>query len=77
MQLYDAIEKMAATCGKSIYAIQNEMGKPNLITSSKHQKRILRTDGLARIADACGYALVLVPADSMPDDAIEIEPAQR
>lgn len=77
MQLYDAIEEMAASRGKSVYAIQKEMGKSNVITSSKHQRKILRSDGLARIADACDYALVLVPADSMPDDAIEIEQDQR
>lgn len=77
MQLYDAIEEMAASSGKSIYAIQKDMGKQNLITSSKYHGRVLLTDGLAKIADVCGYALVLVPEESMPEDAIEIAPNQR
>lgn len=77
MQLYDAIWKMAESRGKSIYSIERELGKPSLLTSSKYQKRILRTDGLARIADICDYALVLVPEDSMPEGAIAIEPDQR
>ena len=77
MELYAAIEKMVADRGKSVYAVQNEMGKPNLITSSKHQNVSMKVDGVAKIADVCDYALVLVPADSMPEDAIEIAADQR
>lgn len=77
MKLYDAIEKMVASRETTVYAVQNEMRKPNLITSSKCQNLSMRADGVARIADVCGYDLVLVPADSLPDGAIVIEPDQR
>lgn len=77
MKLYEAIEKMAASRGKSIYAIQKEMGRSNLITSSKHQNVSMKVDGVARIADVCDYALVLVPEDSMPEGAIAIDQDQR
>ena len=77
MQLYDAIEEMAAKAGKSVYRIQKEIGKYNVITMSKSRGTVLGSVILAKAANACGYKLALVPEDSMPEDAIEIIADQR
>lgn len=77
MQFYDALEEMAKTAGRSIYSIQKELNRGNTLVASKSRGSILRSDTLAKVAEVCGYALVLVPEDSMPEGAIAIEPDQR
>ena len=47
------------------------------IAQSKRKGGGVNTSTLASVADVCGYAVVLVPKDSVPDDAITIDPPTR
>ena len=77
MQFYDAIEEMIRNAGRSVYSVQKELGKSNIINSSKSRGSVLQTNTVSRIASACGYKIALVPRESMTDACIAIEPNQK
>lgn len=77
MQFYDAIEKMIKNAGKTVYSVQKELGKSNVISSSKSRGSVLQTNTVSRIAAICGYRIALVPRESVTGECIAIEPNQK
>lgn len=73
MKTMDAINEMLAQSGKSANSVSVAMGKHrNYIASSIYKDVSPQSDNLARIAEICGFELVL----KGPDGAeIKIDPA--
>lgn len=62
MDANEAIKLMVASTGKSMRTISGELGMRHTYVKDLTRKpSVPRADTLARIADACGFDLVLVP----------------
>lgn len=82
MRTTDAMQVMIDASGSSKRYISERMGKhPNFVASIQAQSAKkgggVNSGTLANLADVCGYSLALVPHDSMPHDAIKIDPPDR
>lgn len=77
MQIYDAIEEMAALSGKTLYAVMKEMGRGTTLLSNRSRGTIPKTNMLAEVAGICGYKLALVPRESITGACLTIEPEQE
>ena len=70
----EAVRLMAMRSGMSLAGVSREM-KMKMPTNLRNMvsRGSLRADVLADVAKACGYKMVLVPADAEIEDCIEIE----
>lgn len=74
----EAINAMLTGAGMTKRAIARALGKSDSYVTAI-QRQAASTNGgvstrtLARIADACGYALALVPHDAIPEGSIEVD----
>ena len=60
MNTRDAIAKMCEISGKSQRSVSSEIGKaPTFISSTLNKGSVPRIDTMAKIAEACGFELVL------------------
>lgn len=77
MDSAQAIKAAANEAGKPLYAIGRGMGlSDNYVNNWTSRGSVPRCDTMARMADVCGYSLALVPRDSVPPDALVIDPPQ-
>lgn len=73
MDTSDAIREMIARSGKSARALSAEMGKsPSYLGTTLAKGSDVSAANLARLADRCGYELVLMGND----EKIKIDPAE-
>lgn len=74
MEAWKAVEEAGRRQGLSAYAISKSMGKTQgYIANAKARGTSPTAATLEGAARACGYRLCIVPADELPDSAIEIE----
>jgi DNA-binding phage protein len=60
----DVMRAMIETSGKSGRQVAREIGRSESFVSSTLAQGVCpRADTLARVADACGYKIVIVPKD--------------
>lgn len=77
MKTGDAIKAMAKDSGRSVRGVSQAMGRnPDYLGMTLSRGSVPKADTLARAAEACGYRLALVPAGSLPDDSLVIDPAE-
>ena len=73
MNANDAMRAMIESSGKSGRQVAREIGRSESFVSSTLAQGVCpRTDTLARVAEACGYKIVIVPQDvanSLADDS--------
>ena len=79
MDTIEAIRQVVSRTGKSNRAVSELMGRsPGFINSvieqSKRKGGGVNSSTLANVANACGCKLAFVPRESLPDDAIVIDP---
>lgn len=75
MKASDTIKKAAENAGYSLRGVSQALGKsPNYIASSVGRGSTMQADTLAGALGVCGYALAAVPLDSVPPDALVIDP---
>ena len=73
MGFYDAVEKMAHDAGLTLADVGRNMGRsPSYVTGNRARGSLPKVDNAAAIVRACGWALVAVPRDGIPADALEI-----
>lgn len=73
MHANDVLKQAAATAGVPITHIGPALGKaPNYVNNSTSRSSTPRCDTMAAMLGVCGYALVAVPREDVPDTAIEI-----
>ena len=78
MNYYEALERAARASGMSLNEIGLKMGHAsNYIHNAKSRGSSPTVDNAARAAEACGYALVLVPVGEVPDNAMRVDPPTR
>ena len=71
---YDAVKTIAETEGLSLYSISKAMGRnPNYITSAANRGTSPSCSTLSEVLSHCGWSLVAIPDDSIPDEAIVID----
>lgn len=76
MDFYDALRHVTDSAGVSMRAASRAAGRDATFAGSAAARGSQpRTDTAAALLDACGWALVAMPADSIPDGAICIDPA--
>ena len=76
-----AILRLTDGSGMSKKAISEVMGKSgnylaSVIEQSRRKGGGVRSSTLSAVAEACGYAVVLLPKDSIPPEAITIDPPE-
>ena len=65
MNANDAIRTMIAHSGKSGRQIARDMGRsPTFVSATLAQGNAPRMDTFSRIAQACGYRVVVMPTDN-------------
>lgn len=79
MNSIEAIQYAVVSCGKSRRVVSAEMGRSaNFLSSAIGQAQRnggdLNTPTLIAAANACGYALALVPFEDLPESALTITP---
>ena len=73
MNSYEVIKEAASARGLTLADVGRAMGKrDNYIVNMRN--RDIGVGNYAAIMDACGYALVAVPADDVPVGALAIDP---
>ena len=71
----DAVLTAARRAGVGVTEIGELMGKSKTyVSATAGRGSTPRADTLAKMLSVCGYALYAVPAENVPDDAIEIDP---
>lgn len=74
MKFYDIVYMIARESGLSIEKLSLKLGKvSSYIGGSKSRGSLPKVDNAARIVDACGYTLCVVPSDNVPEDAITVD----
>lgn len=73
----DALRAIVSASGASLRTVSERIGKSPNHLSSALQNKDKQAGLLASVANACGYALALVPLGSVPDGAIVIDPPGR
>ena len=74
MYAMDIVKQIAEQQGIPITRVGVEMGKSRQYVHGLMQHGSTpRCDTMARMLDVCGYALVAVPRDSVPSDALVID----
>lgn len=77
MQSIEAIERAADAANVPITHIGARMGKPaNYVSVAKSRGSVPKCDTMAAMAEVLGYRLALIPAESVPSDALVIDPAE-
>lgn len=75
MHVYQAIRTAAKRSGMSLIEIGPKLGHGKAYVSSMITTgRMPKTDTLARVLGACGFALCAVPKGKLPKGAIPIDP---
>lgn len=75
MEAIEAVKEAAKKSGVTYAAIADAMGKrPNYISSTARQGGSQQANTLAAMLEPCGYKLAAIPSDSVPDDALVIDP---
>ena len=78
MNSMDALRAVAADAGVPITHIGRAMGKrDNYVSVAINKGTDPKAGTLAAMAEACGYALVLLPADDVPDGAVKVDPPAK
>ena len=76
MNANDAMRTMIETSGKSGRQVAREIGRSESFVSSTLAQGVCpRADTLARVAEACGYEIVIIPKDvarNLMDDSDRI-----
>lgn len=76
MKFIDLIYEVAKRSGTPTTAIGPAVGKSRVyVARMKTANSDPSTANAARVLEACGWKLVAIPADKVPDEAIEISPA--
>lgn len=74
MHANDALKQAAAAAGVPITHIGPTSGKaPNYVNNSTSRESTPRCDTMAAMLNVCGYALVAVPREDVPETAIELD----
>lgn len=74
MNFYDMLYKIAKENGMTFERLSWKLGhSASYIGGSKSRGSLPRIDNAARIIDACGYTLCVVPKDNVPDGAMTID----
>lgn len=78
----DAARAIVQASGKSMRGISHDMDRvptylSSIIGQAERMDADLNASIVASVANACGYALALVPLGSVPDGAIVIDPPER
>lgn len=77
MKPLPAIESAAKREGVKLTDIGPAMGKAaSYFNSCKSQSRTPAADNYARMAEAVGYGLYLMPPEDAPESAIRVDPAE-
>ena len=76
MRAIDAIRKMLADKHLTKYGVSQKLGKSHAYVQTMLRQGTIGADKLSEVAEVCGYALVLVPAKRIPDDAIVIDDSE-
>lgn len=75
MQESDAVRRMAAAAGLSLAGLSRATGRSsNFIANTLNAGSSMTVATAASIASAAGYALAFVPAGSLPDGALAVDP---
>lgn len=75
MLAMDVLKQAATNADVPITHIGRAMGKrDNYVSSTLRQGSTPKADTLAAMLAPCGYALAAVPLDSLPPDALVIDP---
>lgn len=75
MHANEALKQAAATAGVPITHIGPALGKAlNYVNNSTSRGSTPRCDTMAAMLNVCGYALVAVPREDVPETAIELDP---
>lgn len=82
MQTLEAINAAISSSNQTVREVSQAMGKSDgyissVIASSKRKGGGVYSATLANLADVCGYALALVPADKVDGDMLVIDPPSR
>lgn len=76
MDYFDALAEASRAAGMTSADVARSAGRAASFISASHSRGSQpRTDTAAALLDACGWALVAIPADSIPAGAIRIDPA--
>ena len=73
MDSYEVIKEAASARGLALADVSRAMGKRDSYIANM-RNRDIGVGNYAAIMDACGYALVAVPADDVPVGALAIDP---
>ena len=74
MSFYDIIHKLSREQGLSLEKLSIKLGKgARYIGGAKSRGSLPRVDNAAKMADALGYTLCVVPSNNVPDDAIKVD----
>lgn len=81
MKTIAAITKIVEESGMSKRAVSEAMGRSgnylaSVIEQSQRKGGGVRSSTLSSIAEACGYSLVLVPAEKVDDGMLVIDPPE-
>lgn len=75
MDSKEALKEAAKNAGMTLRSVSLAMGKSeNLLASTLNRGSTPRVDTVAGALGVCGYALAAVPLDSVPPDALVIDP---
>ncbi|MEG0303876.1 hypothetical protein [Gordonibacter sp.] len=82
MDALDALSKAITKSGEGTRKLSSALGKSDgyisaTIAQSRRKGGGLHSATLASVADVCGYSLALVPHDTVPPDALVIDPPPR
>ena len=74
MNFYDIVHEIARKNGMSLEKLSVCIGRSETyLASSKSRGSLPKINNAAKIANACGYTLCMVPSNKVPKDAIVIE----
>lgn len=72
---YDAVKRAAEACGVSTNSIGRSLGKADsYVSSGASRGSVPRADVLAAMLGVCGWSLVAMPSEDVPDGAVVIDP---
>lgn len=78
MKALDSVVAAAKASGVTYTSIADAMGKrPNYINVALNSGREPQAAIVASMLEPCGYKLAAIPSDSVPDDALVIDPKEN